>query len=380
MSFFGNLLYKKVGGFNDAAKSLKTYTENLRYQRRFEAERRIVPRHDEAKVAKAVRDINTAGRAAGIYTASTNLVPGLPSGNRRRDFLLKSGSSAILRRELGRAGTESVAATQPKRQMPHYGSYGRRQRYQRKRPTYRRKPRRNTTRRRTVTTRLGTKGLSRPTITAIGRNPVLKGSVFPPQLSTKMLNGLTITHTDSGSTYPAILKTLEINLNSMIKPFQVPSNTQRSMFYDELNVLYRKTLVTAAMIEITPYDYGASENIENITKLTQGDELTAPGIPAAMTLPNMSYFTRSHVTPEIQTNRVTYKRYVNMARFFSQNVNAEDKFSEGTAIIADPASRCVLLWHHRHADGSNTVASQMRYKITLTQWVTWSERKNIGTS
>lgn len=204
--------------------------------------------------------------------------------------------------------------------------------------------------------------------------PVTKGSVFNPEFKTRLVNGTTARLADSVVVYPAYKNKLQIILNSAFNAFVLPATAQQPMFYDQLRALYGKTTVTAALIQITPVETDATISYEMIAKITQGDELSLATTAQGMTLPNMTHMIND-VKSAQATDRVVFKRYVNMARFFAGNKMTEDKFSEEDVVLPTAAARCVLLWQHRHVGGQDLAAKVQTYKITLTQWITFSERK-----
>lgn len=264
--------------------------------------------------------------------------------------------------------------------MPHFGRRrfnGTRRRMVRRRAPVRRGRTRPIRGRRATTLAIASTGMARPTITAIGRSPNFKGAVFPRSLQATLITGELSTITTGTQVYPEYMTVASVILNSAVDPFLTPASTIQALYYDQLKGIYNVTIVTAAVITVQVVETSTTKTMEVVTLTALGDETAGPTTAVAMASPKCTHFTVAGRTTD-PTNRVNVKRYVNMNRFFTTTVNDnKTRFEESDAIVSPTTNQCRFNMFVRHVDGTNLASETVTLKISLKQWVTFTDLKSV---
>lgn len=204
-----------------------------------------------------------------------------------------------------------------------------------------------------------------------------KPVVFPPSLSTQISTTL-IKVVDAGTgAYPNYFKLLDIDLNSLVDAYTTPATSQKGLWYAQLKQLYNGSIVHATKIQLQMIETSSSKTFKCVSKVSLQGETDVPSDEQAGSDPQSTMTLWVNGTDGNQrTNIVNFSRYVGMRQFFNDKI--DDRYKEfETTKIGDAEKICTFRMWIRHLDETNLANPIMRYRLNITQWVTFSDRIHI---
>ncbi len=233
--------------------------------------------------------------------------------------------------------------------------------------------------RRSNPTSLATSGMARPQISALGRQPFLKGAVFPPSYRTRLTTSNVFRVAVPVTTYPAFGPIMDARINSAFDPFILPAAGTQPLYFDQLKAIYHESVVVAAMIHVQIIEYANTKTLEFVTKVGLGTDTSIPSVIQATSSPTTSYFIMKDGNNQASDMR-SLKRYVNMSRFFSKDVPEEGLFTERTAALSVGDNTCHWKLWTRHLDATDLASAVLSFRVNIVQWIKFSKRVQVAAS
>ncbi len=234
-------------------------------------------------------------------------------------------------------------------------------------------------RRANVTTQLARSGMSRARVMSMSRPVFSKGAVFPKTMFTKLTNSDIIRIANVAE---ASKQVLSIDINSCFDMFVIPAGTKQPLYYDQIRGLYNDAVVLGARVTLQMLDYSTSTQLIIKTKTTIGNDGAEPTSIQAMEAPNTTWSTMNPQTGSKEDQQTVIVRYVNMSRMFGKPVAHETEFYEiKDAKVAQVQNRAVFnAWIQPLAGGNLPDANTLTFRITVVQWVRFSDRLQVPAS
>lgn len=229
--------------------------------------------------------------------------------------------------------------------------------------------------------RLAATGLSRGKVMAIGRPLFNKAATFPQSFTTKIVTGDIFRVNVGVVSYPTFGTLARVHLNSAFKPLTLPATAQQALFYDQLKAIYNKTVVLAAKVTVQIVEGTVSSSYKLTSTLdTEANIGAASAGPtdAQATSDTQNTFAVFHAEFDQRIDHVAITRYVNMSRFFGRKVKQDSDFTERGAEIAATKDRCEWKLLVRRLDATDLASEIFSYRINITQWVEFGERKKVA--
>lgn len=212
--------------------------------------------------------------------------------------------------------------------------------------------------------------MPRAEVFGVSRQMFKKANIFPQSMTTQITTS-NVFRFDLG--VAAERKFCEVALNSAYDPIDIPTSTQQALYFDQLKLLYNATKVHAAKITVQILQV-TNNAMKIISAVKLGSDTAVPTDAQATSDPNNTFAVMYSF--QERTNMISVNRYVNMKQFFARPIDGT--FQEFSSEISDNTNRCVFSVWARTLDGTTLANQMVSFRVQLTQYVEFSDRKQIS--
>ncbi len=203
-----------------------------------------------------------------------------------------------------------------------------------------------------------------------------KSQVFPTEYNTKLINSIVV-QIDMASASQTL--GIDMTLNSAEDAYTLPVSAQQPLYYDQLRLLYERSIVLAAKVTVQVYEVEGTATKKMVTVLARGDET---GVPTDSQATASTTSTFGVIKPrQAGTDGGTYtvSRYVSIGKFFGQDLNdASSSKYEPATLISTGASAVRWRMYFANLDGSTMGTEAAFVRIQLEQWVKFTIRRKVS--